>query len=57
MTNILDEICRHKRKEVEISKKNIDINFLKKNLIIKNFNFTKKLLIIKKIIKHVLLQK
>ena len=30
MTNILDEICRHKRKEVEISKKNVDINFLKK---------------------------
>ena len=37
MTNILDEICRHKRKEVEILKKNVDINFLKKNLIIKNF--------------------
>ena len=48
MTNILDEICRHKRKEVEISKKNMDINFLKKNVIIKNFNFTKRIIDYKK---------
>tara|TARA_B100000886_G_scaffold179564_1_gene123144 strand:+ start:25239 stop:26027 length:789 start_codon:yes stop_codon:yes gene_type:complete len=48
MTNILDEICRYKRKEVEISKKNVDINFLKKNIIIKNFNFTKKIIDYKK---------
>ena len=48
MTNILDEICRNKRKEVEISKKNMDINFLKKNLITKNFNFTKRIIDYKK---------
>ena len=44
MTNILDEICRYKRKEVEISKKNVDINLLKKKLIIKNFNFIKRII-------------
>ena len=54
MTNILDEICRYKRKEVEISKKNLDINFLKKNLVTKNFNFAKKIIDYKKIIKHAL---
>ena len=30
MTNILDEICRHKRKEVEISKKYRILIFKKK---------------------------